>query len=103
MLLYTLLKWFLVTYNPVLLVLSLTRALRGLRVAPLTFGVAVDARTELPLTKETKNAKQQKKNKKIYISSSGGGKKRGFGNQKMTKRIFVFEVHDEETFILFWS
>lgn len=75
MLLYTLLKWFLVTYNPVLLVLSVTRALRGLRVALLTFGVAVGARTELPLTKETKNAKQQKKNKKIYISSSGGKKK----------------------------
>lgn len=67
-------------------VLSVTRALRGLRVAPLAFGVAVDARTELPLPKETKKAKQQKK-KIIYISSAGG-KKRGFGNQKMTKKIF---------------
>lgn len=54
-------------------VLSVTRALRGLRVAPLAFGVAVDARTELPLPKETKKAKQQKK-KKFYISSAGGKK-----------------------------
>lgn len=88
MLLYTLLKWFLVTYNPVLLVLSLTRALRGLRVAPLTFGVAVDARTELPLTKETKNAKQQKKNKKIYISSSGGEKKKRIWKPKDDQKNF---------------
>lgn len=67
MLLYTLLKWFLVTYNPVLSVLSVTRALRGLRVAPLAFGVAVDARTELPLTKETKKAKQQREKKILHF------------------------------------
>lgn len=57
-------------------VLSVTRALRGLRVAPLAFGVAVDARTELPLPKETKNKKSKttEKNKILHFICWGGKK-----------------------------
>lgn len=69
-------------------VLSVTRALRGLRVAPLAFGVAVDARTELPLPKETKKAKQQKKKKNLHFIC--WGEKMGIWKPKDDQKNFLY-------------